>query len=111
VISLLWNNPVHVGYALSSSSATSTFILCYSTLFSSQVKYFQSSAKNRRQLQKRRKIQNGLRLLLRWATLHPAFSPQLFHLLLLVAAEAQVVVCRLDLYPANHAKHNNPNQN
>jgi hypothetical protein len=43
--------------------------------------------------------------------LHPAFSPQLFHLLLLVAAEAQVIVCCLDLCPANHAKHNNPNQN
>jgi hypothetical protein len=80
--------------------------------FRSQVKCFRSSAKNRWQLQKKeRKIQNGLRPLLRRALLHPLFSPQLFHLLLLVAAEAQVVVCRLDLCPANHAKHNNPNQN
>jgi hypothetical protein len=53
VISVLGNNPVHVGYVLSSSSATSTFILCFSTLFSSQVKCFQSNAKNRRQLQKK----------------------------------------------------------
>jgi hypothetical protein len=85
----------------------------YVTVHYSAVKsnIFKVVQKNRRQLQKRRKIQNGLRLLLRCAILHPAFSPQLFHLLLLVAAEAQVVVCRLDLYPANHAKHNNPNQN
>ena len=108
MISVIGNNPVHVGYTPSSSSATSNLILCYSTLYSAvKLNVFEVVQKTAGNCRKEERYKMAFACYCAGPLLHSAFSPRLFHLLLLVAAEAQVIVCCVDLCPANHAKHIN----